>query len=243
MAMKSRYGVWAARALLAALTAGVAPVAMAITVALLPAVQVQMGDGSVMPVALEIRDNPRIPGAYDFVGELVTGDGSVRVAGTSKADPFIAWSLDITDFGAPTGFMVMFGSPTLGGPYDTATNELTGQVRAAVSDLMLTAAVGPDFANLADIAGLTIMPASCDTSGCGPFGPLTETGSFASDVMATTITFTGAGDDTESLFDGRFELLNAGAVPEPTALVLAAAGLALLRGCRRRRPSEGAIGS
>ena len=213
--------------------------AQAVAVApLLGEASVRLGDGSVIPIPLRFADAPRTDGGFDFSSELlVFGDGSVRVAGAFKSDPFIDFSVTVIDFGAPSSFTFQFLTPTVGGPFNTAVNQLdASQVSAAATNLLLKAGYGTDGPSSADDPDLEISASSCAPPGCGPFDR-SKSGSFPSGSMTSTFSFTGAGGDSTYAFTGRFELSNERRLPEPAGLVLTVMGLALLGVARRPRGS------
>lgn len=207
-----------------------------------------LGDGSVRPI--DLRFVPDGPVVHFSTGEVfLFGDGSVRTAcddnacdgsvrieGTVKTDPFIHYSVGITDIGAPTQFTFSFGAPSIGGPYNTAVNQLSAAFQAPLGGLTSWAGFAADFPSLADDPDLTLGPADCATpSGCAALGSVSKTGSFPSGAMGTRFTFTGSGNNALYELSGGIDLFNARVVDEPAPLALLAGALALLGGLRRRR--------
>lgn len=207
-----------------------------------------LGDGSVRPIELRFVADGQVV-HFDTGEVFLFGDGSVRTAcddnacdgsvrieGTVKTDPFIHYLLGVTDIGAPSQYTFTFGVPSVGGPYNTAVNQLSGAFQAPVSGLTAWAGFGADFPGLADDPDLTLGPADCSTpSGCAALGSISKTGSFPSGAMSARITFTGSGDNAHYELTGGVDLFNARVVDEPAPLALLAGAFALLGGLRRRR--------
>lgn len=206
-----------------------------------------LGDGSVRPIDLRfVSDGDLLHFSTGEVFLFGDGsvrpacddnacDGSVRIEGTAKADPFIHYSVGVNDFGSPSNFTFFFANFTTGGPFNTATHQLAAAFQAPLFGLASYAGYGVDSISAADDPDLTLGPADCaDATACATLGTVTKSGSFTDGIMTSRLTFQGNGNSATYELTGAFDLFNARTVDEPMPLALLAASLGLLAALRRR---------
>lgn len=203
---------------------------------------VMPGDGSVLPA--QIRGSAT---RFAFSGEFSNQRLGLSFQGASEADPFIDWSLSVTNLGGnPLSMQFTFGQPTIGGPYDRLVNSLSASLTDRRDD-------GASLTGLKSFAFLdgALVPTSVvggdcvagpgATSAC-PALPALQYGPSTSGVpalnyvfLSTMIEFTLSPGD-RAIFSGSTVLDAAPAVvPLPASLPLLIAGLAIgAIGWRRR---------
>lgn len=210
-------------------------------------VRVLPGDGSVRFLAGDGSVNVTTQGDVvtwalpDFVlggatGELATFSNFTF---SYDADPFIAFGVSVTtNTGSPLNYWFAFGSPYVGGPYDTVSSELllqafdeTGNPAGDVTDIVHLSTVD-GAPRLSPAAGDCSPPAvGCfAAAGSATLAPI----SGGSGLFTSELSFT-IGVEDAVVATGRTDLFNAGSnVPEPGALALALLGLAGMARLRAR---------
>jgi hypothetical protein len=200
--------------------------------------------GLLLP-AVKVGDTTVTFDADDFA---VAGDGSVVTARlllpyvdpnfridalsfTADADPFINYSFGITNLtGGTLNFVITFGTPFVGGPYNTATHDATVTVTDFDTDgASLSPATGAGQIDLASIGvdlaydcfvGIRVGGSSscgdsaANTISSGPTGAL---------YAVVDVALSGNGDSASVV--GELEI-TAVDVPEPAGVLLLALGLA-----------------
>lgn len=212
-------------------------------------VRVLPGDGSVRFLAGD--GSVRVTSQGDIVTwsmpDFVLSDANGDVASFSNftfsydTDPFIAFGVSVVNFtSSPQNFAFVFGSPYVGGPYDSISSQL--QLDGADESEVPAVAV-TNIVHESRVDGtLQLSPAIAD---CGPSGSVCSTGATGSMLLSPAsnaagfftsgLSFTASGGDTV-VVAGRTDLFNAGSnVPEPGAMALALLGLAGLAGLKARR--------
>lgn len=212
-------------------------------------VRVLPGDGSVR--FLTGDGSVRVTAQGDVVTwtmpDFVLSDSTGEVASFSNftfsydTDPFIAFGISVFNLTAlPKNFAFLFGSPYVGGPYDTVSSQLQLD---GVDESEVPAAAVTSIVHESGVDGtLRLSPAVAD---CGPSGSVCATGatgsallspaSNATGLFTSGLSFTASGGD-EVQATGRTDLFNGGStVPEPGAMTLALLGMAGMAGLHARR--------
>jgi hypothetical protein len=153
----------------------------------------------------------------------------------------VPFALTVVDFGAPTTFIFSFAGPYVGGPYTTSSLEFSLTLTDGGRD---GATATGSLDGYVDSVLASTLPFTCAVPFTGAEGGTqTCTGSIselfaapATGDLEARFTFALSGGDDKVEASGIHELTNPdGEVPEPSALALAASGLALLGLLRARR--------
>ncbi|MBC7779653.1 MAG: hypothetical protein H7125_06040 [Proteobacteria bacterium] len=196
-----------------------------------------LAGGQLAPLVFEVA--PQLDGTYRWLGELNTQTYTMRVSGSSQPDPFILWSVAVTNTSAgPLGFGFMFSQPVIDGPYNRVTNGFSG----SVTDLAGDGASVTNVLNSVSLVPGGLVPGSVMGGNCAYPGPNTPTfsgpcpaggGQFGPAINAvanlnytsfsTDLTFTLSSFDSAS-FNGAV-VLDATVIPLPASLPLFAFGL------------------
>ncbi len=206
-------------------------------------------DGTVTSSTVAFRPDPKDPKLTVFEGASV-GDGPIRftMGGTMNSDPFISWSVGLTNFtDAAVTFLFTFTTPVVGGPYNEVRTSLAGTLTDGRGDgVAATVLQSSALLDSVLVPGSVIgspcsyAPAGIGAVGACPPAPATQYGEAVVAVPSNfyalfTSTFEltlSAGD--QASFQGS-AILGVAEVPEPATAALLLAGLLLLVGVRRMR--------
>lgn len=179
--------------------------------------------------------------------DAVLGDISVRVANLAfgyDQDPEITYSLGVVNFEGLTAFQFGFSSPYLAGPY----NLLTGQHSSLALDSDQTTVTvaphtGSSHIHRVSLDGVAIpslhLGTGCSFTGgpavCDPLSNAsTGVTSLTSGVFGIVVAFEMSGGGYSYSAQGRADLLDSNAVPEPSSVLFTFAGLAAIGLLKRR---------
>jgi hypothetical protein len=185
--------------------------------------------------------SPGVP--VSFATQNVNG-GSATVGGTGDPDPFISFSIAVTDTGAASQFTLSFNipiSPSLVGPQEVRSTLSVTLTDGGTDGITITQGINPIMANLVGTcsAGVDIGTTSSASASFGSnvFSPAPAgiPGVGCDSGMSVIIDFTGSGNGDQYGITGLFEVRNASNVPEPATVGLFAFGLAGLGFSRRKR--------
>lgn len=173
--------------------------------------------------------------------DAVLGDISVRVANLAfgyDQDPEITYSLSAVSSDAPLSLQFWFSSPYIAGPYDLMPSQHSS---LALGSDQTTVTIAPQTGsthihqvsldgvaipalNLGTGCSFTAGPAVCD--------PLANAGtgvtSLTSGVFGIFVAFQLSGGGDSYAAQGRADLLDSNAVPEPGSILFTFAGLATI---------------
>jgi hypothetical protein len=204
-------------------------------------------NGQQVDSSLAVREDPANPKLRVFEGGSSLADAyQLSFSGVFDPDPFIAWSLQVSNFtNSPLAITVTFGIAVAGGPYDQVRNFFSGELEDLRGDGV--SATGLQNRALLDAVAVpgSFIGADCvygasspNAIGACPPAPATQYGEAVTAVpsalyaiLATQTAFTVSAYDI-ARFEGT-TTLDVAEVPEPATLVLLLAGLALLVGMRR----------
>jgi hypothetical protein len=203
----------------------------------LPAVQIT-ADGSVIPIA----DQPRLgtDGLWHFDFRFESNDYSLHAFFTGDPDPSLSYGITVVDFGAPSSFGFLFGTPIV---LSAGPNVVASSLSGILTDGGLDGVSATGLSQVSDV-GMPItnmgvdLSGPCSGAGCafaagpipGPPGPWT---------FLTVTTFFGlSGEGDQAQFTGSASIDPAARVPEPTTALLLCAGLGFAAWRRRRALSD-----
>jgi hypothetical protein len=213
-----------------------------------PVVEVQI-DGQSFPVPVTSLDGKTYVIGADGSGAIIESAAAlVILTGTLDPDPSINYGLSVTDFGAPSNFVLLFSTPIVptGVPNDVFSSLVGGLTDSTGTDgvslvpfggpLVQVASLGLPATNMGvDIGSAVSDPATgfpSSTSVYGPFsaGPIPGPGPGPWTTLTVTTSFTFSGNGDIAALTG-----SATIIPIPSPALASPAALFLLSHLRRRR--------
>ncbi len=203
----------------------------------LPAVQIT-ADGSVIPIPDSSQPRLGTDGLWHFDFRFESNDYSLHAFFTADPDPSISYGVAVTDFGAPSTFGFLFGTPIVlpAGP-NVVASSLSGTLTdggidgVSATGLSQVSDVGMPITNMGvDLSGPCSSPGTCGPFAAGPLPGPAGTWTY----MQTSLQFTMSGGNDQASFTGFASIDPAARAPEPGTVLLLCAGLGLAAWRRSR---------
>lgn len=204
-----------------------------------PTATLSIDGATPVAIPLLLRALPGTAGVIAFESDPQFGDGSVRISGQYRANPFLDLTVAVIDADDPTTYNITMTGLVTGGPYGSMFTNFTGTPPVdrlvSVDGATLDAGIDSGSGFAFDPALQLTIPNCNSIVGCGPATTASINGVFNPVLMAIQIGFTGPGGGNQVGFNGRLDIETGDAnIPEPASLSLLAGGLASLAWFRRR---------